>query len=472
MGFLSELKTKVAEGNQAFRFGKFGGSYGTNDPWGGLWRMMSGSTFDYRREAGIVWENSIVMTGLSWAMRNFPRARMIVERPTGNLGESGKPEYEEIQDHPLTNLLNRPNPYYSRTTLLKGIILSRMVDANAFLRIERNLLGDPVQLFFVPHYMISPRWGTEKETFPGESTEYLDHWEYRVDGVINQWKPNDVFHWRDGIDPQNQRRGLSALTSALREIASDNCASTMSASLLRNNNIPGLLVSAKVGKDGQSSFDGLTDAQEAKIREMAKQKWTGDRAGELMIIPAPVDMTRLSWSPKDMDLAPLRGINVERILALWGIPMAVAGMAAGVEQTKVGATMTALIALAWDQCLTPMQDDFAEDLTFWGQREFAGDFQDGERVRFDRSDVPALASDVDEVHDRTREDYLAGIIKRSEARRAFGMSSDSGDEIYFTPQASAGGAPMTDSELEAPKKGEGSDPDPKPSASKNTCIDE
>lgn len=139
----------------------------------------------------------------------------------------------------------------------------------------------------------------------------------------------------------------------------------------------------------------------------------------------------MSFSPKDMDLSSLRDVNEERILAQWGIPLAVAGFGAGLDQTKVGATMRAMIGLAWDQCLIPMQDDLAEEMTFWGKREFAPWFQDGERVRFDRSKIPALQEDVDEIHNRVRQDWQAGLIKRGEARRIFGMSAGQEDEIFF-----------------------------------------
>lgn len=451
MNFLQAVKGRVAAGNQAFRFGKIGG-YGTSfgDPWGGLWRTLSGSSFDYRREAGILWENSIVMGGLAWAGRNFTRGRLFVERPTGRQLESGEPEYIEVQGHPLTELFNRPNPYYGRTTLLKGLVLSRMVDANAFAYTNRGPTGRPVELYYVPHFQIMPQWGMDKPTF-ADSTGYIDHWLYRIDGVDTPWAPRDVLHWRNGIDPANSRRGLSSMTSVLREIAADNCASTMSASLLRNNNVPGLVISAKVGKDGGSSFDSLTTDQEDKIREMARTKFSGDRAGELAIFPAAVDVDRMSFSPKEMDLGPLRDINEERVLAQWGIPLAVAGFGSGLEQTKVGATMTAMIRLAWDQCLVPMQDDFAEDLTYWGKAEFGPYWQDGERVSFDRSKVTALQDDVNELHQRVREDWQANLTKRRESRRLLGMSADDAvDDVYYSE--TEGAASVVDSPAEEDKE--------------------
>lgn len=441
MSFLTAIKSRVERGNQAFRFGQLGGSYGANDPWGGLWRMLSGSTFDYRREAGITWENSIVVLGISWVWRNFPAARLYVERPTGKILDNGEPEYQEIWDHPLTLLFSKPNPYYSRRVLWKGLLLSRMVDGNSFIFINRNKLGMPVELYYVPHFTISPRWlGKDDQDqdfeYPGQSSNYLNYWEHRIDGKVDKWKPYDVFHWRDGIDPQNARRGLSPLTSVLREIAADNCASTMSASLLRNNNVPGLIVSARMGADGKSSFSALTNVQEDKIREMGKQKWTGDRAGELAIIPAPVDFNRMSFSPKEMDLAPLRSINQELILAQWGLSKALLNL--GKEQsagTKAGSTLKGQIAMAYDMCLIPMQDDLAEELTFWGQREFSWIWQDGDRVAFDRSKIAALQDDVNELHERVRADWMADLIQRGEGRKIFGMGATEEDNVYYSQVA-------------------------------------
>lgn len=414
--------------------------------------MLSGSTFDYRREAGITWENSICLCGIRWVMRNFGRARMGVERPTGKMLENGEEEYLPAQNHPFSALWNRPNPYYSRNTLLKGAILSYMADGNGHIFINRSRAKRAVELYYVPHFMLSPRWlpagDEEHPTFPGESTNYIDHWEHRVDGKIDKWRPNDVFHWRDGIDPQNARRGLSGLGAVLREIAGDNSASVMSASLLRNSNVPGLMISAKQGKDGQSSFRGLSPDEESKLKALAKEKWSGDRVGELMIVPAAVDVSKLGFTPKEMDLAPNRRINEERIMAQWGIPLAVAGLGAGLEQTKVGATMKAMVALAWDQCLIPMQDELAEELTFWGQREFSDDFQDGERVFFDRSKIPALQEDVSELHLRVQGDFKTGLIKRSAGLKIYGMAYGPEDDVYATGVAVTRGDPKTGDESE------------------------
>lgn len=432
MGVLSTIKARVeAVSANAFKFAQYGGAYGANDPWGGLWRTLSGATFDYKREAGITWENSIVMGGIAWVTRNLPRGRLIVERPTGRTLENGEAEFVEVVDSPFCDLWSRPNPFYSRTTLLKGLVISRMVDGNAHIYIDRNPYTKlPTSLYYVPHFMVSPRWGMDPPTYPGTSTNYIDHWEYRVDGTIEKWKPSDVLLWRDGIDPQNQRRGISPLNAVLREVCADNSASTMAASLLRNNNVPGLVVAPRMTSDGKSSFEQLSEESRERIKEMGKQKWSGDRAGELAVFAAPIELTRMSFSPKDMDLSSLRDVNEERILAQWGIPLAVAGFGAGLEQTKVGATMKAMIELAWDQCIIPMQEDLAEEMTYWGQRDFGPWFQDGERVRFDRSKIAALQDDVDAVHERVRSDWKEGLIKRSEARRIFGMAVSAEDDQF------------------------------------------
>lgn len=432
MNILSSFKAKVAAGAE-FRFSNYGSGYGATDPWGGLWRMLSGSTFDYRREAGILWENSICMAGVKWVWRNFPRARLVVMRPTKELDANGAPEYEEVQGHPLTELWARPNPFYSRTTLMKGMLLSYMIDGNSHTFINRNRLGTPVELYYTPHFQISPRWqGTDDHpTFPGESTNYIDHWEYRVDGKFVEWKPNDVFHWRDGYDPQNPRRGLSALGSVLREIAGDNCASTLTAALLRNNNIPGLIVSPKAGSS-------MTDVEREKLTAVYGTKFKGDRAGEALFSTAPLDMQRLGFSMKEMDLGPFRDINEERIMAQWGIPLPVVGMGSGLAQTKVGATMKSMIELAWDQCLIPMQDEFGDELTFWAKAEFSAWMQDGEIVVFDRSKVSALQGDVNELHTRTRNDWQADLLTREEAKRKIGMKTDkTKDDVYYSQVATA-----------------------------------
>ena len=59
---------------------------------------------------------------------------------------------------------------------------------------------------------------------------YLTGYEYNPNGAPITYDPADIVHFRDGMDPDNTRKGLSPLASLLREIFTDDEAVAMTAS--------------------------------------------------------------------------------------------------------------------------------------------------------------------------------------------------------------------------------------------------
>ena len=68
---------------------------------------------------------------------------------------------------------------------------------------------------------------------------------YRVNGKTYVLSKDDIIHYRDGIDPENDRFGLSGLSAVLREVFTDNEAATYSAAILRNMGVPSIIVTPK-----------------------------------------------------------------------------------------------------------------------------------------------------------------------------------------------------------------------------------
>lgn len=66
----------------------------------------------------------------------------------------------------------RPNPCYSGTLLLYGLITSFIVDGNGYLLKVRDQLDRIAELWWVPHFMLEPRW-------PADGSAYISHYDYR-----------------------------------------------------------------------------------------------------------------------------------------------------------------------------------------------------------------------------------------------------------------------------------------------------
>jgi hypothetical protein len=139
--------------------------------------------------------------------------------------------------------------------------------------------------------------------------------------------PEDVIHFRFGVDPDNIRLGLSPLASVLREVFTDDEGANFTSTLLRNMGVPGLLV-APSSDDAQPS-----DEDVKATKSYLSAMFTGDRRGEPLVMSAPTKIEQFGFSPEQLNLRELRRIPEERVSACLGVPAIVAGLGAGLDRS-------------------------------------------------------------------------------------------------------------------------------------------
>jgi HK97 family phage portal protein len=376
----------------------------------GFDRLVAGDSFDYARKVGDATDASVVMACVQWIQRVLPEAPLVIEREKGEGEWSATP-------HPLRALLERPNPGYTGDQLLQATMYSLIVAGNAYWIVVRSGIG-PSELWYVPHWMMEPRW-------PDDGSEFISHYEYSPGGRAQvRLEPEDVVHFREGIDPRNTRKGLSPIRAALREIWIDMEACTVVASLLRNGCIPGVIISPKDG-------EGVQPEQGKTLAERFISMTGGERRGKPFVSSRAVTVDRLAFSPNEMDLSAIRDLPEERVCALIGVPAAVIGFSAGLEQTKVGATMKELEKQAWQKGIVPRQSSMAAEIQRSLLPLFRGSGQGRLRVRFDTSEVAALQEDRGMIVERMARGVLAGFITVAEAQRQIGIDTLDTDDVYL-----------------------------------------
>ncbi|KKL55588.1 hypothetical protein LCGC14_2253920, partial [marine sediment metagenome] len=381
----------------------------TNSGFGNLDR----GPYNYRRDVGIGVKSSVVMAPIQWIQRSMPEAPLVIEKrlPEG--------EWDEIIEHPLTELINKPNPFYDGLHLWQATVFSYLTDGNSYWLTVTDGLGRPVQLWYVPHWLMSPM-------APQDGSEFINAYKYRAAGREIILPIERVVHFRHGINPENPRLGLSPIDSALREIWSDMEASEFIASLLRNSGVPGLIISP--------DMDDITVGPEDKedIKQYVQSRTTGSHRGEPIVMSGKTKVERVAWSPKDMDLSPSTDRSEERLCALLGIPSAVVGFGSGLEQTKVGATMAELRKLAWQNGIIPLHTNFAGVVSTKLLPQFGP--QNGKvRARFDVSDVAALQEDRNKLFQRIDRAVRGGWITVAAGKLAVGLEPGPADDVYLRP---------------------------------------
>ena len=376
------------------------------------------STQDIQRKIGDGTSSDILMTPIRWLQRSIIEAPWVIKDAEG----------EPVEDSDLLALLNAPNPFYSGDVLLAGTVLSLGLDGNAYWIVADNADGRPCELWYAPHTNMEPKWPSD------DNTRFLTHYEYEVAGQRQMIRsmgadPDEVhpdvaeglsvIHFREGIDLSNLRKGLSPLKGLLREVWTDNEAAAFTASLLKNNGVPGVVVSPADQNATLTPDEG--DAAQAKI-----DAYTGEGRGRPLVMLGPTRVEQFGFSPKQLDLSPLRDVSEERVTAALGVVAAVVGFGSGLQQTKVGATMKELRQLSWTNGVIPQQRRIEAGVT----RQLAPEFG-AARAEFDNSYVEALRENQDIRANRVERLMRATVITRAEARGELGFESQPSDEVYL-----------------------------------------
>lgn len=373
-------------------------------------------------------KSSLVMAGIRWLGNTLPEPPVEVMKP-------GTDDDEVIDNHPMSKLMLRPNPYTSGSTLWKAFAYSWIISGNVYL-IKFRKFSRVVELWYEPHWTIRPRWlndkqglyitGSESQSDPAvfrndKPNAFINYYEVDRSGEQVRIEVEDVIHFRDGIDPYNTRLGLSGIQTILREIYGDSAAAEYAGGLLAANGVPPFVLSIddKVGQLTEEDIKGI------KSRLMTQLNTRGAREP---LVTQFARVEKMGMSAEEIDLRTSRYLSEERFAAVTGIPLEVLNLGAGnehstfnnVSEAEKTATRRYLVPLWWHR---------DEELTVQLLPEF--DQDESHYVESDTSEVAALQEDENAKWERIGQAYQNQIIMRSEARTMLDLEAEEGDEVYL-----------------------------------------
>lgn len=400
-------------------------------------QLLSGSSFDYYREAGPIYDNSIAQSCINFLWRKIPELSWRFEKAVDI--DTWKPDNGPRGSEYVLSALRRPNDAYDGSVLLQSSVLSHCCRGNGFWLTRQDRAGFPIGFWWI--YNSQVRAMSNRDNQAG--TKLITHYEYTPIGGVPQDKELDeIIHFRWGIDPINQCYGLSPWMGQLRELCTDNEAGTHMAALLRNGAVPGLILIP----DGANPEPPTKD-QRLKIKETFRE-FTRDRKGEVEVAPFNMRIEKPGFSPENMVLDKVRSIPAGRICGAIGLdPMVLAidtqrQTFSNYEQALRSAILNCLLPIAWM---------FAEQLSNKLLPQFGID-PDQYRLGWNTERVVGLQEDVDAIHKRWRDHYKSGLVDRYTAKTNIGVEADESDkEVYATK---ATGSDDQDSEKDELTKNE------------------
>lgn len=355
---------------------------------GRLRALLPGARRDWEREAGELSMNDAVSIAANRLGDMFSMVPLVLKE------KSTDGKWRLVEGHPLIELWDTCNADYDAAVRDVAVALSIAISGNAFLYIERDGYGDPVGLYWLDHRHMKP-------IYPHNGTEYLSHWRYYVQGSSFVDIPKaDVIHFRRGIDPDNDRLGISQLTAMLRKICLLNAADGYSVSVLTNMGVPGLVVTP-----ADKSVD-IDDDAAGEIKYRMDKASTGDNAGSTIVLSHSVALNALGISPEKLAIDKLTSGAAHFVFAALGTSAEALGLPTA---TKTYENYPTAIKASWTFGIMPPLAIVRSALTRALFPEFALD-TNRYCLEHDFSQIPELQEAMTERHKRAMDAWNANAI--------------------------------------------------------------
>lgn len=175
-------------------------------------------------------------------------------------------------------------------------------------KVRGRLGGAPQELYWRPSTQITPKVGAR----------WIDSYEYRDrGGNVEIWPARDVVPFRT-LNLEDPTRGLSPLSAARYEIATNRQAAEWNAATLANWAIPPM--AWVIPKD--ADFD---KADQSLVQRALRALRGPRKAGKVPVLPQGLEPRVLSLSQRDADWLASRKVSRMTVCAVLGVPLVLAG---------------------------------------------------------------------------------------------------------------------------------------------------
>ena len=312
---------------------------------------------------------------------------------------------QEVTDHPILQLMKRPNSQQAGRDLMETLIGHLQVSGNAFVEMV-SLNGEPKELHALRPDRVRPIC---------DESGWTQAYEYKVNGHSTQYQTSQsgaspilhiaLFH------PLDDQMGFPPLRAALMALDVHSAASRWNKALLDNSARPSgaLVYSSAAG-------DNLTAEQFSRLKSELEEGYTGaSRAGRPLLLEGGLDWKAMGYSPKDMDFVDARNVAAREIALAFGVPPMLLGIPGDNTYSNYQEANRAFVR----QAILPLINRIVDAINHWA----APHFNDGVRLAIDEDGIEALAA---ERSIKWKQPAQADFLTDDEKREALGYSPRDG----------------------------------------------
>ena len=342
-----------------------------------------------------------------------------------------------IEEHPLIDLLMRPNPLQSYSEFFSSLFGYVLLSGNAYILKTGSDMGAPKEL-----HQLRP----DRINIKGSGKPIPEKYEYMVNGrvantyMIDQENGFSELKHIKLWNPLDDYYGLSPMSAAAVEVDQFNMSSKHNVNLLQNGARPSGAVIFKPQDDAGFAVN-LSESQRQQLITDMNNRFTGaNNAGRPMLLEGDFDWKEMGLSPKDMDFATLKHMSATDIALCFGVPSQLVGVPDSQTYSNVAEARLAL----YEETIIPHLRKIASDLNEW----LVPLFDDRLTLEFDIDSIPALSERVRKTYENVTSAVREGIMTRNEAREKIGLEPLNGaDDLYI----SANLFPLGDEGVEKPE---------------------
>ena len=325
-----------------------------------------------------------------------------------------------LDNHPLQDLLDRPNPLQSNSEFFNSLFGYLLLSGNAYV-LKVGGGAQPREL-----HLLRP----DRIVIKGGNKPIPERYEYMLNGrvaetyLVDQETGFSELKHIKLWNPLDDYYGCSPLSAAAVDVDQHNLASKHNINLLQNGARPSGAVIFKP-KDDAGFAVNLTESQRQQLLTDLNNRFAGSgNAGRPMLLEGDFDWREMGLSPKDMDFINLKHMAATDIALCFGVPSQLVGVPDSQTYSNIAEARLAL----YEETIIPHLRLIESDLNEW----LVPMYNENLMFCYDTEAIPALSERKRKTYENVTSAVTAGIMTRNEAREVLGLNAISGgDDIYI-----------------------------------------
>ncbi len=223
--------------------------------------------------------------------------------------KNGVSSEEEVFDHPIINLLKKPNPFTSGYDMREGTTSFQELTGNAYWLLDSFVDGKPTEIF-----PLNPKRVRIEPSAPNFIGGYIYD---RGMGKTIKIPPEFIIHFKY-FNPMDDYYGLAPLSAARFAVETHSFGDKYNLNFFKNSAEP---------RGALTTDQNLTTDQVDRIKTAWKAYHHGtDKAHRVAILHGNVKWTNIGLTQKDMDFINSKKMTREDTLGVYNVPPAMVGI--------------------------------------------------------------------------------------------------------------------------------------------------